>query len=150
MSRGLGDVYKRQISPSKADANATGISTFVILILIPLASRETLLKSATFGHAIRAPGTSTMFSSSLEITGKPSLIAPAPAARTTSSTGLKAFTNAGTLSLVYVRRLAASPGVTLPKISAARSATDTTWITDVTSFPSGMTRTFAPVLYPSS
>ena len=42
-----------------------------------------------------------------------------------SSTGLKAFTNAGTLSLVYVRRLAASPGVTLPKISAARSATGT-------------------------
>ena len=113
------------ISPSNADANATGISISVILILIPLASSETLLKSATSGHAINAPGTSTIFSSSLEITGKPSLIAPAPAARMTSI-GLKAFTKAGTLSFVYVSNAPASPGVTLPKISAARIATDTT------------------------
>ena len=117
---------RRMISPSNADANATGISISVILILIPLASSETLLKSATSGHAINAPGTSTIFSSSLEITGKPSLIAPAPAARMTSSIGLKAFTKAGTLFFVYVSNAPASPGVTLPKISAARIATDTT------------------------
>ena len=117
------------------------ISILVILILIFLASRETLLKSATFGHAISAPGTSVMFSSSLEITGNPSLIAPAPAARITSSIGLNALTNAGTLSYVYLIRAAASPGVTFPKIRAARSATDTTWITEVISFPSGTIRT---------
>lgn len=46
---------------------------------------------------------------------------------------------------MYSIRVAASPGFTLPKIRAARSATDTTWITAVTSFPSGITRTLAPV-----
>ena len=51
---------------------------------------------------------------------------------------------------MYSIRAAASPGLMLPKIRAARRATDTTWITDVTSFPSGITRTFAPVVMPAS
>ena len=66
------------------------------------------------------------------------------------SMGLAAFTNAGTRSIVYFISVPASPGFTLPKIRAARSATDTTWITAVTSLPSGITRTFAPVFIPAS
>ena len=48
--------------------------------------------------------------SSFVITGKPSAIAPAPHATITGSSGANAFTNAGTRSMVYFIRPAASPG----------------------------------------
>ena len=84
------------------------------------------------------------------ITGKPRAIAPAPHATITSFNGANALTNAGTRSIVYFIKFPASPGVMLPKIKAALKATDTTWITDVTSLPNGITRTFAPVFMPAS
>ena len=77
-------------------------------------------------------------------------MAPAPADNTTSSIGANALTNAGTLSAVYFINPAASPGVTLPKIRAALIATETTWITEVISLPSGTTLTSYPILYPNS
>ena len=140
---------RRIISPSNADAKATGISMFVILILMSRASREVAFHLEMSFWQIRLFGTLAT-SSWFVITGNPRAIAPAPQATITSFNGANALTNAGTRFIVYSIRVAASPGFTLPKIRAARSATDTTWITAVTSFPSGITRTLAPVLYPTS
>ena len=64
---------------------------------------------------------------------EPSAMAPAPAETTTASMAPKVLTNAGTRSAVYFKRPARSPGLTLPKIRAARTATVTTWMTEVTS-----------------
>ena len=58
------------------------------------------------------------------------------------------LTKAGTRSLVYFSRPARSPGWTLPKIRAARMATVTTWMTLVTSWPRGTTRSSRPIFTP--
>ncbi len=60
------------------------------------------------------------------------------------------LTNAGTRSFVYFSRPGRSPGWTLPKIRAARMATVTAWMTAVTSWPSGTTRSSRPIFTPPS
>ena len=71
---------RRMISPSNAEANATGISTFVILILIFLASRGHLIEICYICACRSERLVLLQYSqSSFVITGNPSLIAPAPA-----------------------------------------------------------------------
>ena len=89
------------ISPSNAVANATGISIFVILSLIPRASREIGFHCETSSNLIKLFGTDGVYSISFVTTGKPYQIAPAPHATVISSNGPNALTNALILSNVY-------------------------------------------------
>ena len=122
----------RMISPSKAEAKATGMSMLVILILMSRASREVAFHLRECPAAwIRDLGHGNMFSVSLVITGKPRQMAPAPQDDDVVGQGLVGVDErVDAVHGVLGQRGLKSPGVMLPKIRAARTATETTWITD--------------------
>ena len=74
--------------------------------------------------------------------------APAPNASVLSFTGANAFTNACKRTKVYSMKPSQSPPSMAPKIIAARTQKETTWLTAQMSFPTATTRTGKPISMP--